>query len=164
MPPGSPAYDATPRCCICSRNFRQQRAAEKHLPGRRWPSWRLDCGRDFCRHAEIDADDTGSPPVGDFGKSAHTAANIKNQFTREVLGTKSGAPAERLLGAATLFIIQLCPRVELPLETEAARVVLHAHEADYTVHLRENQPAMAAGQPFRVLFDHAAAGCTTKDG
>ena len=77
-----------------------------------------------------------SPAGGDFSEASHTAAHIEHQRSREIFGAKTRPPAEGVFGAATVFAIQLCLRINLPLKTKATRVVLRVHEAHDTIQHR----------------------------
>src|SRR5438128_6247175 len=102
-----------------------------------------DCGLAICQlacrslrsQAQVDAHYACSPAGGDFSEASHTAAHIEHQRSREIFWAKTRPPAEGVFGAATVFAIQLCLRVNLPLKTKATRIVLRVHEAhDTTQH------------------------------
>src|SRR5438093_10693252 len=103
-----------------------------------------DCGLAIrqiaCRNlrspAQVDAHYVCSPAGGDFSEASHTAAHIEHESSREIFRTKTRPPAEGVFGAATVFAIQLCLRINLPLKTKATRVVLRVHEAHDTIQHR----------------------------
>lgn len=119
--------------------------------------------RHFGRQAQVDAHDVGAPAGRDLGKAAHAATNIENEFSREILWTETSTPAECAFGTTALFSIELSLGVEMPLETEAARVVLGVHKAINTVDERIAPSALDALQSFAFFAQPALASQATEN-
>ena len=93
-------------------------------------------GCDLRGQAEVNANYVCAPAGCHFRESPHAATNIEHQFSRQFLGAKSSTLPKCILRSVAGGVIQLGPRVELPLKSKTAGVILRIHEADYPVQRR----------------------------
>jgi hypothetical protein len=109
-------------------------------------------GRNFGGEAEIDADDMRSPAGGYIGETSHATADVQHQLAGEIFRAETGAQTEIAFRDFALVVIQLCVRMYVPLEPEAACILLSAYETNDPVYLGIDMAAADAAQVTATVF------------
>jgi hypothetical protein len=82
---------------------------------------------------QVYTDYVRAPACCHFRESPHAATYIEDQFSIEFLGAKTSALAECNFGPVAGSIIQLGPRMDLPLKSKTAGIILCVHKSDHAV-------------------------------